>query len=210
VAKKLVNSDFKNGRVEDPTKISSKGERAVMKYAKEFFDKAVVKHREHERRRRDKARASAPSGSKEPSAARSSSAAATAAADAASTPLSSASDVEPSAASSPSGSERKRKREEEDEDDARAESLEREVRAASVGAKRARTVEGAPAAVDVPAPVGEEQEDDEERRLPPTPPSLPDAADPREDARERAEDGRGVGAGRPLPMVVDSLRGGAP
>jgi [histone H3]-lysine36 N-trimethyltransferase len=41
--------------VSDPNKISSKQERAVKKYVKEFFDKAVVKHREHEKRKREKA-----------------------------------------------------------------------------------------------------------------------------------------------------------
>ncbi|KAJ9622293.1 histone methyltransferase set2 [Taxawa tesnikishii (nom. ined.)] len=54
IAKKLVASDFKNNRVEDPTKIDSKKERAVKKYVKEFFDKAVVKKREHDRKRAEK------------------------------------------------------------------------------------------------------------------------------------------------------------
>lgn len=45
VSKKLVNSDFKNNRVTDPNTISSKQEKAVKKYVKEFFDKAVLKHR---------------------------------------------------------------------------------------------------------------------------------------------------------------------
>ncbi|KAB8232136.1 SET and WW domain protein [Aspergillus alliaceus] len=54
VAKKLVNSDFKNSRVEDPTKISEKQQKKVKKYCKEFFDKAVAKHRAHEQRKTDK------------------------------------------------------------------------------------------------------------------------------------------------------------
>ncbi|KAE8144855.1 histone-lysine N-methyltransferase, H3 lysine-36 specific [Aspergillus avenaceus] len=54
VAKKLVNSDFKNSRVEDPTKISDKQQKKIKKYCKEFFDKAVVKHRAYEQRKADK------------------------------------------------------------------------------------------------------------------------------------------------------------
>ncbi|GMF75822.1 unnamed protein product [Aspergillus oryzae] len=54
VAKKLVNSDFKNNRVEDPTKISEKQQKKVKKYCKEFFDKAVLKHRAYEQRKYEK------------------------------------------------------------------------------------------------------------------------------------------------------------
>ncbi|PYI22165.1 hypothetical protein BO99DRAFT_354298 [Aspergillus violaceofuscus CBS 115571] len=54
VAKKLVNSDFKNNRVEDPTKIDEKQQRKVKNFCKEFFDKAVVKHRAHEKRRAER------------------------------------------------------------------------------------------------------------------------------------------------------------
>ena len=54
MAKKLVNSDFKNNRVEDPTKISEKQQRKVKKYCKEFFDKAVLKHRAYEQRKVEK------------------------------------------------------------------------------------------------------------------------------------------------------------
>ncbi|KAF2205426.1 hypothetical protein GQ43DRAFT_446049 [Delitschia confertaspora ATCC 74209] len=44
VGKKLVRGDFKTGRVQDPTaKLSSKHERNVKKFVKEFFDKAVAK-----------------------------------------------------------------------------------------------------------------------------------------------------------------------
>jgi hypothetical protein len=49
-----VNSDFKNNRVEDPTKISEKQQKKVKKYCKEFFDKAVIKHRAHEQKKGDK------------------------------------------------------------------------------------------------------------------------------------------------------------
>lgn len=54
VAKKLVNSDFKNNRVEDPNKISEKQQKQVKKFCKEYFDKAVVKHREYEKKRRER------------------------------------------------------------------------------------------------------------------------------------------------------------
>jgi hypothetical protein len=40
--------------VTDLKSISSKQERAVKKYVKEFFDKAVIKHREHEQQRAKK------------------------------------------------------------------------------------------------------------------------------------------------------------
>ena len=48
VADKLANSDFKSGRVDDPTKIDEKHEKKVKKYCKEFFDKAAYKHRKLE------------------------------------------------------------------------------------------------------------------------------------------------------------------
>ena len=51
ISKKLVSSDFKNHRVEDPTKISSRQEKHVKKYVKEYFDKAVAKKREHEKKK---------------------------------------------------------------------------------------------------------------------------------------------------------------
>ncbi|PYH87599.1 SET and WW domain protein [Aspergillus ellipticus CBS 707.79] len=54
VAKKLVNSDFKNNRVGDPTRIDDKQQKKVKKFCKEFFDKAVVKHRAHEQRKTER------------------------------------------------------------------------------------------------------------------------------------------------------------
>ncbi|KAL3481836.1 hypothetical protein BJX99DRAFT_218311 [Aspergillus californicus] len=54
VAKKLVNSDFKNDRVTDPTRIDDKQQKKVKKFCKEFFDKAVAKHQAHEQRKVDK------------------------------------------------------------------------------------------------------------------------------------------------------------
>ena len=53
VAKKLVNSDFKNNRVEDPTQISEKQQKKVKNFCKEYFDKAVVKQREREKKKED-------------------------------------------------------------------------------------------------------------------------------------------------------------
>jgi [histone H3]-lysine36 N-trimethyltransferase len=49
IGKKLVASDFKHNRVEDPTKITEKQEKKVRKYVKDFFDKAVAKKAAHDR-----------------------------------------------------------------------------------------------------------------------------------------------------------------
>jgi [histone H3]-lysine36 N-trimethyltransferase len=54
VAKKLVNSDFKNNRVEDPTKICEKQQKKVKKFCKEYFDKAVAKHRAYEQKKAER------------------------------------------------------------------------------------------------------------------------------------------------------------
>jgi [histone H3]-lysine36 N-trimethyltransferase len=54
VSKKLVNSDFKNHRVDDPTKISEKQLKNMKKYVKEFFDKAVAKKQEHDKKKAQK------------------------------------------------------------------------------------------------------------------------------------------------------------
>jgi [histone H3]-lysine36 N-trimethyltransferase len=51
IAKKLVASDFKSGRVKDPTKIDDKQQRKVKEYCKQFFDKAAHKHKKHEEER---------------------------------------------------------------------------------------------------------------------------------------------------------------
>lgn len=51
IAKKLVASDFKGGRVKDPTKIDEKQQRKVKEYCKQFFDKAALKHKKHEEER---------------------------------------------------------------------------------------------------------------------------------------------------------------
>jgi histone-lysine N-methyltransferase SETD2 len=53
VGKKLVASDFKNNRVEDPTKISERQEKKVKKYVREYFEKAVEKKKVLERRKRE-------------------------------------------------------------------------------------------------------------------------------------------------------------
>lgn len=50
VAKKLVRGDYKSGRVKDPAaKISSKHEKTVKNYVKDFLDKAVKKKEEREK-----------------------------------------------------------------------------------------------------------------------------------------------------------------
>ncbi|KAI9776667.1 MAG: histone methyltransferase set2 [Peltula sp. TS41687] len=51
VAKKLVNSDFKNQRVEDPSQISAKQEKQVKKFVTDYLDKAVVKKRLHDQKK---------------------------------------------------------------------------------------------------------------------------------------------------------------
>lgn len=53
VSKTLVASDYKHNRVDDPTMISEKQEKKVKKYVKDFLDKAVIKHHEHEKRKGD-------------------------------------------------------------------------------------------------------------------------------------------------------------
>ena len=54
ISKKLVNSDFKNERVGDPTKITSRKEKQVKMYVKEYFDKAAAKHKERELRKAER------------------------------------------------------------------------------------------------------------------------------------------------------------
>ncbi|KAI5926407.1 histone-lysine N-methyltransferase [Camillea tinctor] len=55
VNKKLVASDYKNNRVEDPTSITEKQERKVKKYVKDFFDRAVEKYKAHEKKKAERA-----------------------------------------------------------------------------------------------------------------------------------------------------------
>ncbi|KAF2478571.1 hypothetical protein BDY17DRAFT_313879 [Neohortaea acidophila] len=50
-AKKMVESDFRKGRVEDPSKISDKQAKSVKKHAQDFFEKAVRKKEEAEKKR---------------------------------------------------------------------------------------------------------------------------------------------------------------
>lgn len=62
VGKKLVASDFKNNRVEDPTKISEKQEKKVRKYVKEYFEKAVEKKKAIDKKKREKEKESGVNG----------------------------------------------------------------------------------------------------------------------------------------------------
>lgn len=64
VAKKLVESDFKGGRVNDPTKISEKHQQKVKKYCKDFFEKAAHKHNKHEKEKAAKKAKSSANGTK--------------------------------------------------------------------------------------------------------------------------------------------------
>ena len=48
VSKKLSASDFKAGRVKDPTKLDEKHAAKVKKFCKDFFDKAAYKHKKQE------------------------------------------------------------------------------------------------------------------------------------------------------------------
>lgn len=48
VAKKLVSSDYKSGRVKDPTSIEEKHQKKIKAYCKEYLDKALAKHKKHE------------------------------------------------------------------------------------------------------------------------------------------------------------------
>lgn len=54
VATKLVESDFKHGRVEDITQVSEKQQQKIKKYCKEYFEKAVAKQRAHEKKKADR------------------------------------------------------------------------------------------------------------------------------------------------------------
>ncbi|KAH4102431.1 histone-lysine N-methyltransferase [Parastagonospora nodorum] len=69
VAKKLVRGDYKSGRVKDPTaKLSSRHEKTVKNYVKEFMDKAVKKKEERDKKKAARAadgRAGSPSAEKE-------------------------------------------------------------------------------------------------------------------------------------------------
>ena len=110
VNKKLVASDYKNRRVEDPTSISSKQAKKVRKYAHDFFERAVVKFTDHEKKK-------APSGAGKPVDAGTPSQPGEAP-SAATTPI----EVDISPSSSPGG--RKRKRDAADADDDRLDSPE--------------------------------------------------------------------------------------
>ena len=48
VSKKLVSSDYKNKRVQDPTKVSDSQSKKVKRYVKEFLDRAVEKKKERD------------------------------------------------------------------------------------------------------------------------------------------------------------------
>lgn len=65
-AKKMVESDFKKGRVEDPTRVSDMQVKSIKKHAQEFFEKAVKKKEEADRRKAEKKAAKKDDGSHTP------------------------------------------------------------------------------------------------------------------------------------------------
>ncbi|MCJ1285470.1 histone methyltransferase set2 [Xylographa opegraphella] len=54
ISKKLVNSDFKNHRVDDPTHINSRQVKQVKKYVQDFFEKVVTKKEEHVKKKAER------------------------------------------------------------------------------------------------------------------------------------------------------------
>ncbi|KAI8962451.1 hypothetical protein F5Y11DRAFT_190736 [Daldinia sp. FL1419] len=54
INKKLVASDYKNKRVDDPTSIPEKQQRKVKEYVKDFFNRAVEKYRAREQKRTER------------------------------------------------------------------------------------------------------------------------------------------------------------
>lgn len=49
-----MESDYKNHRVQDPSRITSKQESQVKKYVKDFFDKVVAQKRAHDKKREER------------------------------------------------------------------------------------------------------------------------------------------------------------
>lgn len=66
VNKKLVSSDYKNNRVDDPTSITPKQEKKVKKYVRDYFEKAVLKYKDHEKRKAERATKPTAEGSSQP------------------------------------------------------------------------------------------------------------------------------------------------
>lgn len=50
----MVDSDFRNNRVDDPKKISAKQEKQVKRWVSDYFDKAVVKKRQHDAKKAER------------------------------------------------------------------------------------------------------------------------------------------------------------
>ncbi len=66
INKKLVASDYKNNRVGDPHRISTKQEKKVRSYLKDYFERAVQKYGEFEKRKAAHAAKNSSTGSKDP------------------------------------------------------------------------------------------------------------------------------------------------
>ena len=54
ISKKLTTSDFKAGRVNNPSKLDEKQQKKVKEYCKQFFDRAAHKHKRQEEDRTSK------------------------------------------------------------------------------------------------------------------------------------------------------------
>ncbi|OAA54113.1 set and ww domain containing protein [Niveomyces insectorum RCEF 264] len=54
ISKKLVASDYKNNRVEDPSTITARQEKKIRAYVRDFFERAVQKYQDHEKRRTER------------------------------------------------------------------------------------------------------------------------------------------------------------
>ncbi|KAI1337798.1 histone-lysine N-methyltransferase [Xylariaceae sp. FL0016] len=64
VNKKLVASDYKNNRVDNPTSITEKQEKKIKKYVKDFFERAAEKYKDHEKKKAERARNDDPTSDK--------------------------------------------------------------------------------------------------------------------------------------------------
>ncbi|KAK4099045.1 methyltransferase-like protein [Parathielavia hyrcaniae] len=178
VNKKLVGSDYKNRRVEDPTSISPKQAKKVKAYVHDFFDRAVVKYTEHERKKAHGTSAKPASGSASSKPGEAPSSVATPLKDDAAA-MSDAEDGASSPGSSAAGL--KRKRDDNDVGDGQAESPEAPL-SETPSMKRAKEDEGdADADADVAAATTTTTPS------PPTPPPPPMDTPPTEEERSMRE-----------------------
>ncbi|AEO57992.1 methyltransferase-like protein [Thermothelomyces thermophilus ATCC 42464] len=112
VNKKLVASDYKNNRVEDPTSVTPKVAKKVRKYTYDFFERAAVKYAEYEKKKKEARSTGQPVAGTSSHPGDADSSVATPAKD-----DTAASDAEGDAPSPGSSAGRKRKREDDDDGD---------------------------------------------------------------------------------------------